>query len=113
MVDVPMSAGKFSWKIKISKSMKKANYRIGVAEKSLDLDSSFITASFWGFNPGYAYKFVKGFCPTNWGKKANEGDIIEVQLQFTNGKGALSFYINGESLGVLAEDLDPPLYPAA
>ena len=34
-------------------------------------------------------------------------------LEFENDKGTLSFYINGENLGVLCSDLDPPLYPAA
>ena len=60
MVDVPMSEGKFSWKIKISQPSAAANYRIGVAQQHLDLDFSFITECFWGFNPSYAYKLEKG-----------------------------------------------------
>ena len=84
MVDVPMSEGKYSWKIKLNHAQTSANYRIGVAEKSIDLDQSFIARSFWGFNPGYAYKFIKGFAPVNWGKKATEGDIIEITLEFVD-----------------------------
>jgi len=86
---------------------------IGVAERNLDLNSNFAQKSFWGFEPNYAYRFVKGLSYSHWGKKARVGDIIEVQLEFFNNKGTLSFLLNGESLGDLCQNLDPPLYPAA
>jgi len=41
------------------------------------------------------------------------GDIIAVTLEFNNGRGTLSFAVNGEDQGVAFEDLQPPLYPFA
>ena len=54
MVDVPMSEGKYSWKIKLDK-MQNSNYIImGVGEKNLDLNTHLNNTNFWGFNPGTA-----------------------------------------------------------
>ena len=113
MVDVPMSEGKYFWKIKLDNIRDKSGLRIGVAERNLDLNSEVDKKGFWGIAPGLANKIVKGCSKTAWGKKGTSGDVVEVELEFVNSKGTLSFSINGESLGVLCSDLDPPLYPVA
>ena len=113
MVDVPMSEGKYSWKIKLDIMQYTAYAVMGVGEKNLALNTHLNNTNFWGFSPGIAHKYIKGSNHTDWGKKAKEGDIIGLELEFVNNKGTLSFSINGESLGVLCSDLSPPLYPTA
>ena len=60
MVDKPMSQGLYHWKIQLDKVYNPRHYRIGVAEKTLDLNSNVHTKGFWGFQPCTALKFVKG-----------------------------------------------------
>ena len=47
----------------------------------------------------------------NWKNASKPGDIIEVSLEYIEGKGVLGFTRNGEFLGNMAEDLPSPLYP--
>ena len=54
---------------------------------------------------------MKGCRAHTRGRQGNEGDIIEVELDFKTHKGTLRFSINGDDLGVLCSNLDPPLYP--
>ena len=58
-------------------------------------------------------KCMKGSHPTAYGKSGNDKDIIEVNFEIANNKGTLSFSLNGQDLGILCSDLDPPLYPTA
>ena len=113
MVNVPMSEGKYSWKVKLDKMQNTFSIALGVGEKNLDLNDKISQKSFWGFAPGMARKFIKGSSAEDWGNSAKEGDIIGLELEFVNNKGMLSFSINGESVGVLCSDLSPPLYPTA
>lgn len=39
MVDVPLTEGKYAWKIQLDKCQSRNSYLIGVAEKNLDLNS--------------------------------------------------------------------------
>ena len=54
MVDVPMSEGKYSWKIKLDKMQNTTYIVMGVGEKNLDLNTYLNNTNFWGFNPGIA-----------------------------------------------------------
>ena len=113
MVDVPLTDGQYTWKIQLDKMQDTDFFRIGVADKKLDLNLNVTRKKFWGYNPGNGYKYVEGSRATPWGMQANEGDFIEVELVFANRKGTLSFIVNGQNLGVLCDDLDAPVYPAA
>ena len=49
MVDLPMSEGNFCWKIKADNMSAGGYFRIGVAEKNIDLDITIKDGSFWGY----------------------------------------------------------------
>ena len=37
--------------------------------------------------------------------------MIKITLEFIKGKGVLGFSRNEEFLGIICEDIDPPVYP--
>ena len=78
MVDVALSEGKHSWKIRLDKMPTGFGYRIGVAQRNLSINSAVKFKNFCGFNPSSGYKQTKGSDPIDWGKKANEGEVIEI-----------------------------------
>ena len=111
IIDAPLSEGSHSWSIKLDEIDE--CLAIGVAHLNLEANSSFEVKSFWGYGPCLGEKLANGSSEIYWGREAEDGDVVEVQLEFLNNKGKLSFVINGESLGVLCDNLDPPLYPSA
>ena len=46
-----------------------------------------------------------------WKSASKEGDVIKVTLEFIKGKGVLGFSRNDQFLGIICEDIDPPVYP--
>ena len=55
MVDVPLTDGQYTWKIQLDKMQDTDFFRIGVADKKLDLNLNVTRKKFWGYNPGNGY----------------------------------------------------------
>jgi len=64
MVDVAMTEGKYFWNIRLDKIYNRPYYITGVAERNLGLNSYVERKNFWGYDPGQALKYIKGYNST-------------------------------------------------
>lgn len=115
MMDRPLSEGKHSWKLKIDRFVRCHDFFIGV---SRDTDKYNKTPSTAGDIDAYAYlATVPDIRQKNVNKQPfghacrNGGEVITVTLEFENGRGQVSYDVNGTDYGIAFSNLVPPLYP--
>lgn len=111
------SKGIYSWKIKILKNPKHADFTIGIGDKN-EKDSIFIGSGCREWVIDKSLKpYNNGTFSTSYADEEkgiiNDGDVIEVCLDLLDiRKGKLSFFLNGKPLGINFLNISPPIYPA-
>jgi tripartite motif-containing protein 9/67 len=94
--NLELSTGCHKWEIKIDNYVSDEDIFIGVAKKDMNL---YIrpteTGKAWGFLCTRGRKFGPDGQFLDYSENTGTDDVIGVQIEFTNGHGALSFTRNG------------------
>ena len=88
-INKPLSNGKFSWKIKL---LENNLCIIGVCHGDYPLNIG-QNEKLWGFCQYNGNKLASNRSD-EWRSASKEGDVIEVRLEFIQGKGSLGFSRN-------------------
>lgn len=118
LVDIPMSEGKFSWKIQGDFIFGfNSGDQIGVVKRETGLDTyTGDETDFWGLSPNACYFHCGGKAPEPFMGKmrsSNErGALLEFTLDFDN-NGALGYTCDGKDPCVICDGLEGPLYVCA
>ncbi len=114
LATVGLNSGRHYWEIKLDTFVEMEDIFVGIARRNIDLHMrAWDTGSFWGWICTGSRKF----CPASPGPQVLEyggfskiNDTIGVMVEFMEGIGRLSFYRNGQPLGLAFDNIPPGTY---